>query len=870
MIGPYEVTGLLGAGGMGEVYRARDTKLDRDVAIKVLPDSFALDADRVARFTREAKTLAALNHPNIAAIYGIEDQGATRALVMELVEGETLAEILTRGPVAPNDALPIVRQVADALDAAHEQGIIHRDLKPANIKITSDGTAKVLDFGLAKAVSPADASGSAIANSPTLTARATQIGVILGTAAYMAPEQAKGRVVDRRADIWAFGAVLYEMLAGRRAFKGDDVTEVLASVIKDTPDFGALPPGVSARLKDLLGRCLERDLRKRQRDMGDVLLELAAIQERGSDGEPQETGTRRSRLAMPAIAAGTLALGIGAGWLLPHTAAPHATAPIRLSVTAPVAGLTLWPQVTPDGRVVVFGAGGRLYRRSLDSFDAEVIPGTDGAAVPMMSPDGGAVAFFAQGELKRVSLTGGDPVRLAETDGNSPGGSWGPADVILFSRAWAGGLWAVPAAGGAARQVTDPDRSQGERGHWRPHFLPDGKRVIFTIMMAGTGVNDARIAMLDVTTGKYRALFPGTDGRYLRSGHILFFYGGVWRVVPFDAAAERTTGEPVTVLPDAFGVVPDGGQVGTSLSVSDTGVLAYLPGPTVPERELIWMDRSGVVEPLGLPARAIGAASLSPDGRRVAMSRTEGGTSQVWVADLVRRTEDRLDVKGLNMDPRWDPKGEWLAFISERKGQYDTYVARPDGSGERALLTEDYDEAPVSWSRDGRRLLVKQWKQDGTTAMVAVDVETAKSPAPVFSAQAPSDIEVSPHDRWLLYTSPRSGRPEIFVRAFPADAAAVRVSTAGGHSALWSADGRELFFQDGRTMMAASFRDDGPRPEIGVPRALFTLPASFELYGVSSDGRRFLAGRLVGPERPPGVRVVLNWFDELGVKAPGK
>jgi len=870
-LGPYEVVAKLGEGGMGEVYRARDTKLDRDVAIKVLPESFALDADRIARFTREAKALAALNHPNIAAIYGIEEQGATRALVMELVDGEDLAQVLTRGAIPLTNALAIAKQIAEALECAHESGIVHRDLKPANVKVRPDGTVKVLDFGLAKAVTPADPHESGVANSPTLTARATQMGVILGTAAYMAPEQAKGRVVDKRADIWAFGAVLYEMLSGERAFKGGDVTEVLASVIKDTVDFSALPAGVPARLKELIGRCLERDPRKRQRDAGDILLELAAIEKNRDEptpGAPKESSGRKSLVAMAFVAAAALAIGAAGGAAFRRVPATENAAPVRLSMVAPAPGLARWPQISPDGRVVVFWTSGRLYQRSIAGFDAVAIPGTDGAQVPMMSPDGRAVAFFAGGELKRVSLAGGDPVRIAEIK-SLPGGAWGPNQEILYSQAWSSGLWTVPAAGGGtARRVTEPDRSKGERGHWRPQFLPDGKRVLFTIMMASTGVNDNRIAILDLATGNYRALFPGTDGQYLRSGHVLYFHGGAWRLVPFDLAAERATGEPVTVLPDAYGQLPDGGAEGTVLSVSDTGAVAYQPGPAVPQYELVWMDRSGTIQPVGLPPHAITRVSLSPDGRRAAMSRVEAGTYQVWVADLARKTEDRLSVKGSNLEPLWDPQGEWLAFVSERKGQYDSYVARPDGSGERVLLEQDHDEAPIAWSRDGR-ILVKEWKPDGTVPAIAVDQATGKSAAVIFRDVSPGSIQISRDNRWLLYGSSISGAPEVYVRAFAADAAAVRVSTEIGFTPYWSPDGRQIVFKSTSVVKMASFRGDGNRPEIGVPQALFNLPESWDLCGIGPDGR-FLVTRLAGPERAPGVRVVLNWFSEFGASAPGK
>jgi serine/threonine protein kinase/Tol biopolymer transport system component len=875
-IGPYQILAELGRGGMGEVYRARDQKLDRDVAIKVLPESFALDADRIARFTREAKALGALNHPNIAAIYGIEEQGHTRALVMELVDGEDLAQVVARGPIALADALPIAGQIAQALEAAHEQGIVHRDLKPANVKVRPDGTVKVLDFGLAKAVSPTAPHESAVANSPTLTAAAfaggygpgTQLGVILGTAAYMSPEQAKGRVVDKRADIWAFGAVLYEMLAGERAFKGGDVTEVLAAVIKDKVDLDALPARVPVRLRELIGRCLERDPRKRQRDAGDILLELAAIEKQRDEPTPGAPKKSRSRMfvTIALVAAAALAIGGAAGWALRTTPATGSASPVRLSMAAPNRGPGMWPQISPDGRVVVFSTFGRLYQQSVASFDAVAIPGTDGAEVPMMAPDGRQVAFFAGGELRRVSLTGGDPVRIAEIKA-SPGGAWGPNQEILYSQAWTSGLWAVPVGGGTPRRVTEPNRSKGERGHWRPQFLPDGKRVLFTIMMAGTGVNDSRIAILDVSSGSYRPLFPGTDGLYLRSGHVLYFHGGVWRVVPFDLTTERATAEAEAVLPDAFGQLPDGGGPGMLLSISDNGTLAYMPGPTAPLRELVWMDRTGGTQPVGLPAHAITRVALSPDGRRVAMSRIDAGMYQVWVADLGRKTEDRLNVKGSNFDAVWDPEGAWLAFISERKGQYDAYIARPDGSGERVLMEQDHDEAPIAWSRSGR-ILVKEWRQDGTFPTVAVDQATGKSSETIFRGPSPGTVEVSRDNRWLLYSSRVSGRPEVYVRAFAADSAALRISTEAAITPYWSPDGREVFFKSMEALKVASFRGDGTRPETGIPQTLFNLGSS-ELCGIGPDGR-FLVARLAGPDRPPGVRVVLNWFSEFGASAPGK
>ncbi len=530
-LGSYDIVSLLGAGGMGEVYRARDAALNRDVAIKVLPELFAADPDRLARFTREAQTLAALNHPHIAAIYGVEQSSGVRALVMELVEGEDLSAQIVRGPIPLADALPIARQVADALEAAHEQGIVHRDLKPANIKVRADGTVKVLDFGLAKALTQDSGPGTRdLANSPTLTARATQMGMIVGTAAYMSPEQAKGKDVDRRADIWAFGVVLCEILTGQRAFKGDDVTETLASVLKDAPALAALPAGTPLRLRELLARCLQKDPRLRQRDIGDVKLELDAIAAGPSDATPAgPVPVARPRLS--AVVAGVLAVaavGVAIGWALSRNPGTPAPGPTRFIVVSPEGRAPIAPVLTPDGRVLVFAAG-RLYKRDLAAFSATPLSGTEGAGTSMISPDGRWVAFFAGGKLKKVSLSGGDPTTIGEISGSMPGAVWGPDNnTILFSRGWATGLSSIHVDDGQVQQLTEPDRGLGERGHWRPRILPGGQQVLFTIWMTGSGVNDARIGILDLKTRKHRALFPGTDATYLASGHVLYFLAGAW------------------------------------------------------------------------------------------------------------------------------------------------------------------------------------------------------------------------------------------------------------------------------------------------------------------------------------------------------
>jgi Tol biopolymer transport system component len=874
-LGPYEVVALIGTGGMGEVYRARDGALNRDVAIKVLPESFASDAERLARFTREAQTLAALSHPNIAAIYGIEGDGGasssgearSRALVMELVEGDDLSVLIARGALPLEDALPIANQIAAALEAAHELGIVHRDLKPANIKVKADGTVKVLDFGLAKAMDPAGESGGNAANSPTLTAHATQMGMIIGTAAYMAPEQAKGKPVDRRADIWAFGVVLYEMLTGRQAFAGDSVTEILGAVVLTEPAWSGLPAATPARLRDLLLRCLQKDPRKRQRDIGDVKLELDAIAGGDASVKPAAApigsgGNRPSPIALALGAVGIAVVGLAAGWTLHRGDGAAAPPAARFIVSAPDGVSPTGPQLTPDGRTLVFIARNQLYKRELNAFEATPMPGTEGAGTPMISPDGRWVAFFAGGKIKKVSLAGGDPVTVAEAAGNMPGAAWAPDDTILFSRSWATGFSSVPAAGGAVRQVTEPDRANGERGHWRPRPLPNG-HIIFTILTTGIGVNDARVGILDLKSSQYRTLFPGSDAQYLQSGHLLYSHAGAWHIVPFDAATETTTGDPMTVLDDALGVSPDGGNSWASISVSDRGTLAYAPGPIYPKSELVWADRTGAMESLGLPPRTLVHASLSPDGRRIAATRMEGGTYELWIDDVGRKTEDRLDIKGSNSFAVWNPTSDGIAFVSTRKGEFDGYAVRADGTNEQPLLTADFDEEPFGWTHDGR-LVAKEWRPDGSTPLLLVDLAAGgKTKTLVANSVSGVLVALSSDDRWLLYSSMRSGRSEIYLQPMREDGTSVRVSNDGGDQPLWSPSGHEIYFRRDRDVVAVSFRDDGGRPVLGSEQTLFRLPSSALLVGVTPDGRRFLIGRPSEPEPVPGIRIVLNWFDEI-------
>jgi serine/threonine-protein kinase len=689
----------------------------------------------------------------------------------------------------------------------------------------------------------------------------------MGTAAYMSPEQAKGKSVDRRADIWAFGVVLYEMLTGQRAFQGEDNSETLASVLKEMPAFSALPKGTPARLRELMERCLRKDPRLRLRDMGDVKLELDAIGAGGAEHVPAAASPSRPSRAIAAAAMLIVAaIGVAIGWALPHRSAAALSAATRFVVDPPGESDLFSPTLSPDGRFLVFLADG-LYKRDLDSFVSTPIPGTEGASSPMISPDGRWVAFFAHGKIKKVSLAGGDPTTIGEANGAMPGAFWGPGDTILFSRGWATGLFALPADGGEVHQVTEPDRKLGERGHWRPRALPGGKRVLFTIWMEGSGVNDARVGLLDLATGQHRALFPGVNATYLQSGHVLYFHAGAWHIVPFDAATGKVTGDPTTVLADALSLSPDGGSSWHPLWVSDNGTLAYLPESFMLKRELVWADRSGTMEPLGLPPHVMIDAALSPDGRRVAVGRIEGGTFELWMDDLERKTEDRLDVKGSNFGAVWYPKGDGIAFVSERKGEYDTYTARPDGGNVQALLTNDVDELPTAWARDGRRLLEKEWRPDGTVPLVLVDTGAGNARQVLIpNVGSGASIKLAPDDRWLLYSSSSSGRSEVYVAPFPAVTPVVRVSSNGGSDPLWSPTGDEFFFRHNQDLVSVSFHEERDRAVIGSEKKLFSLGSS-TVFDVALDGRRFLVGRLAEREPPPGIRVVVNWFEELRARA---
>ncbi|MEO7134339.1 MAG: protein kinase, partial [Vicinamibacterales bacterium] len=695
-LGPYEVVDLLGVGGMGEVYRAADTNLKRQVAIKVLPTAVAADADRLARFQREAEVLAALNHPNIAHIHGLEKSDGTTALVMEFVEGPTLADRIAQGAIPLGDALPIARQIAEALEAAHEQGIIHRDLKPANIKIRDDGTVKVLDFGLAKAMEPVGASSANAMNSPTISMHATQAGIILGTAAYMSPEQARGKAVDRRADIWAFGAVLYEMLTGQLAFKGEDISETLASVLRQDVDWGALPPSTPVSVRRLMARCLDRDVRRRLRDIGEARIGLddpAALTIGDAEGvpafaPPQPLWRRAIPVVLTAIVASALA-GTAAWYVSLRRSTPVAVT--RFSLTVPegqpfsaLGGLRHLIAVSPDGAQLVYGAASRLYLRSMSQLDVKAIQGTEGyqsVTEPVFSPDGRSVAFFAFADrtIKRIAVMGGAAVTICPAD--EPFGiSWGP-DSIVFGQGSKGIMRVSPNGGTPDVLVRVKD---GEQAHG-PQLLPGGQYVLFTLA-TGTSRDrwdKARIVVQSLKSGELIPLIEGgSDARYVPTGHIVYALNGRLYAVAFDLQRLQVTSGPVPIV-EGVRRAAAGVTGAADYSFSSTGSLIFIPGPVSTSSSLLEIalfDRKGGSEPLKLPPGPYLMPRVSPDGTRIAFGTDDGKEAIVWIYDLAGTTSRRrLTFGGNNRFPIWSADGKRVAFQSDRDGDLAIFLQPADG-----------------------------------------------------------------------------------------------------------------------------------------------------------------------------------------------
>ena len=887
-LGHYEVTALIGEGGMGQVYQARDTTLDRDVALKVLPDAFTADPDRLARFEREAKVLASLNHPNIGAIYGLEKSGDTRALVLELIEGPTLADRIKRGAIPLDEALPIAKQIAEALEAAHEAGVIHRDLKPANIKVRDDGTVKVLDFGLAKALNPLPEGDAS--QSPTLTAAATQMGVIMGTAAYMSPEQARGKTVDKRADIWSFGVVLYEMLTGKRVFESDDVSLTLADVMRAEPAWERLPKGLSPALRTFLERCLEKDPRQRVRDIGDVRLVLEGAFETNVSApaevtSPQPAGWQRVTPWVTGVVLGGVVVGLIV-WSLLGSRPPSVELTRRFVIaqsssdvmTADAPGNLF--ALSPDGRTLVYrGAnegGTQLYRRSLDQFEAVPLPDTEGAVDPFFSPNGQWVAFLAgaDGPLRKVSLVGGSPLTVMEA---TPmwGATWGADDTIVLGTV-NGGLFRVSANGGEPQPLTTAE-SEIEP-HRDPHFLPGGRALLFSV----GNMRASSIVVYSMETGESQEL--AVEGRRPRysSGHITFVRGVSLWAVSFDPRRFTVTGDPFRVLESL--AAPQRGVSLPQFDAAYDGTLAYIPEGAIETRlveTLDWVDREGNLTPLREDLQAYSGPRFSPDGSQIlfqcgaSLSDTGCGGAgvQVWMRDVERGVATPVTFEGFNMNPVWTPDGEAVTFTSSRgDGSLPVlYQKRLDGSGEAELLS-DNDGRPSSWSPDGAVLAFSQGRVGMDTDIWVLEDGTPR--AFIATNAEESWAMFSPDGQWMAYGSDKSGQDEVYLRPYPGPGEEQQVSTDGGGEPRWSPEGRELFYRTRAGEVLSVAVQTTPSVELGTPQLLFEVPnmrglAHFGSFDVHPDGERFVVVRSVGTDSSTTqINVVLNWTEELTDRVP--
>ena len=895
-VGSYEILAPLGAGGMGEVYRAHDTKLHRDVALKVLPESLVDDRERLSRFAREAQLLASLNHAGIAQIHGIEDSGDVHALVLELVEGQTLADRISRGPIPLSETLSIARQIASALAAAHDAGIIHRDLKPANVQITPDGVVKLLDFGLAKEAPEPNTAGpdrAALANSPTLTnpSAMTQVGVVLGTAAYMSPEQAKGRGVDRRADVWAVGAVLFEMLAGQRAFEGDDVHELLARILTKEPDWSKLPSDTPQIIRKLIGRCLVKDRRQRLDSAKAVELEIDEALS-GSETVVKGEAPRRSSLSwiVIALSVGALVSGV-ATWMLMTPRQADAIHPTRFTIVPPPELRPMLSQfqrslaISPDGRYLAYLSGtsalnGQAVLHRLDQLDVRFITPRVEADEVFFSADSEWLGFIeVAGEIKKVALSGGPIVPVAQKLGIAGGASWADDNSIFFSTLDpASGILRIPAGGGEPAVVSKPDPALKEIDHTTAMALP-GSRTVLTAIVPPGGQN-LSIAAVDVKTSRVKSLLPGNTPTYVdvptdrgTEGFIVFGQGGALRAVRFDARRLELAGEPITLIENVQTTTT--GR--TQYALSRTGTLIYIPSSpgsgSGAARSMVWMDRKGQETRINAPPRAYGQQTISPDGRLVALS-TFDQDGAVWIWDLRSETLRRLTFGGgIDVSPLWTPDGRSIIFSSTRDGRVNNIYRQPaDGSGSAERLTVSaVQQFPQSVTPDGSRLIGEELRSgsDDLVSWPAAGGNDAAAETLLGTPAAEHGGRLSPNGRYLAYESNESGRVEIYVRPFPnVSGGRWQISTNGGMSIQWGPNGRELFYvEPSGAMMAVRVETNERTFANGAPTKLFDLPSARDAgFSVDRDGQRFLLVKEAPADPnapPPQIVVVVGWFEEL-------
>ena len=897
--GHYRIATLLGRGGMGEVYRAHDATLGRDVALKLLPSAIpgAAEGERLSRFQREAQVLAALNHPNIGAIHGVAEADGVRALVLELVEGPTLAERIAAGPLPIAETLSVARQIATGLEAAHEQGIVHRDLKPANVKLRPDGTVKLLDFGLAKMMQPEGAAPGTPHSSPIITTPSLVLrGVLLGTAAYASPEQAKGRDADRRSDVWAFGAVLYEMLSGERAFKGADVPETIAAVLRADVDLSRLPAATPAPLRHLLSRSLERDVTRRLRDIGEARILLDDLAGGRSATAPIESTTVATRSVWRRVlplAAATAAGGAAVGALL-WRPAPQPPPVTRLTLSIPAeASLLLDPQsrdltISPDGTRVVYKGGPgadrtRLFVYALDQLEPKPLTNSGMPKGPFISSDGQWVGFFEPGGgaggvgavLKKIAMAGGPPLTTSRLDGPSRGAVWGESDIIIAASGTpATGLLRIPAGGGELSVLTRPDRNAGERDHLWPQLLPGGKTVLFTVTSLNGGIDAARIAALDLASGRWRTLLEGaSQAQYVPSGHVVYVAGGALWAVAFDVRRVETLGTPTVVVPSVVILSTETAE----FDVARDGTLVYVAhgGADDRPRTLVWVDRSGRESSIAAPPRAYANVRLSPDGSRVAVQIDDQG-HDIWVLDLARETLTPVTTDpGQDESPVWTADGRRIIFSSQAGGTLGSLFWRAaDGTGvAEPLMASESSQRPTDVLPDGTRVLFSQ-----PNGLMTLSLDDKRSVVPVLpEGSAPVGAgDVSPDGRWLAYVTPVAGTPQVFVSALSDPGGArSQVTPAGGSQPRWSRDGRELFYTalDGSLMSVPV--SGGSTFAWGTPTKLFAnefyvgrgIASRGGTYDVSPDGQRFLMIKTTGGPGPlpeqPTVVVVKNWGEEL-------
>jgi serine/threonine-protein kinase len=877
-ISHYQILEKLGEGGMGVVYKARDTHLDRFVAIKVLPPEKVADPERKRRFVQEAKAASALNHPNIITIHDIVYEEGIDFIVMEFVPGKTLGELIGRKGLKLSETLKHSIQIADALARAHAAGIVHRDLKPSNIMGDEHALVKVLDFGLAKLTEPIGP------EAPTVTARTAE-GTIVGTVAYMSPEQAEGKPVDARSDIFSFGAVLYEMVTGRRAFQGDTNLSTLAAIIHKEP--APLSGEMPRDLNRLIARCLRKDLGRRFQHMGDVKVALEELKEESDSGALAAAAglvapaARKWRGTLPWAVAAVLGLVL-IGFIVTarKVVTPVATGPTRLTIDVPQTDLAPTPALSPDGRQLVYSAAHegrrRLYLRSMDRLQAEPVPGTEGASGAIFSPDGKWLLFHAGQKLKKVSMSGGDPITLLEAPGLA-GAGWAPDGSILFpGRDPAGGLVRAP-AGGLQQTVTRRKPEKGEFDHIFPEVLPGGRGLLFTIIRTGLGVGKHHIGVMPPGASEHRVLVDdGYAATYSRSGHLIFRRGGALFAIPFDLDRLQGSGPATRLVEDVTESLPWSGK---GYALSENGTLAYIRrDPTSNHSTPLWLDQQGNSHPVPAPHSSFYFPCMSPDGRRLALTIWEGSHADIWIWDFAREALTRITSEGNNHAAIWTPDGERLAFSSDREGpQSNLWWARADGAGKAERLTSSANhQDPGSFSPDGRLLAFGELSAGSSYDIWLLHLDEGRRTEAFLNTKfAEHTPVISPDGKWIAYTSDESGRPEICVQPFPKGGARYQISTDGGEEALWRPGGGEIYYRRGPDVLAASV-SAGERFAVGKPQLLFRgnyrprTGFGYPNWDISRDSKRFILLKPYQPDQPAPrqIIVVLNWFEELKRLAP--